>query len=237
MSQIKPILVPRLPPLFRSRRARLLAVLVIAALVVAAVASLSLIQRLVPMLLDAERLRATLATFGIFAPLAFVILQAAQVLLAPVPGQILALAGGYLFGPILGTAYSLIGVTIGSAIAFVLSRHYGRPLAERLLHPETLASVDGFIEARGRLAVFLVFLLPGLPDDALCLVAGLTKIPVSQLIVLSFVGRLPGYLLVSLAGAQLASRNLVEAGVLLGLLVVTTVLVFWKHDALLDRVS
>ncbi|MEF8827066.1 MAG: hypothetical protein V5A34_11250 [Halapricum sp.] len=51
------------------------------------------------------------------APLAFVLLQAVQVVIAPIPGQVLALASGWLFGLVWGTVYSIIGATLGSYTA------------------------------------------------------------------------------------------------------------------------
>lgn len=237
MPSIEPVLLPRTPPIFASRRARRLGLLILAILILVFAVSLSAVERFLPMLLDAHTLRAELSNYGLFAPVAFILLQAAQVILAPVPGQILAFVGGYLFGPLLGTLYSLIGATLGSTIAFFLSRRLGRPVVEDLLHPETLAAVDGFVEEHGRVGVFLVFLLPGLPDDALCLVAGLTTIPLGQLVVLSIVGRLPAYLLITLAGARIATQDHFEAGLILGGLALVTLVVYWKHEAILDRLA
>lgn len=237
MPPIEPVLVPRTPPIFASRRARRAGLVLLGALVVLFAVSLSAVERFLPLLFDAPALRAEIARYGVFAPIVFILLQVTQVLLAPIPGQVLAFIGGYLFGPVLGTLYSLIGTTIGSALGFALSRRFGRPVAEELLHPETLAIVDGFIEDHGRVGVFLVFLLPGLPDDALCLAAGLTTIPVSELVLLSVVGRLPGYLLVTLAGAQVATQNILEAAVILGLMLFLTVVVYLTYEEILDRAT
>ena len=71
-------------------------------------ASLALI-RAVPKVRDPETIRAYVLGVGALAPAAFVLIQIVQVLLAPVPGHAIAVAGGYLFGPWLGTAYSLSG--------------------------------------------------------------------------------------------------------------------------------
>ena len=62
-----------------------------------------------PEVRDPETIRAYVLGFGALAPAAFVLIQIVQVLLAPVPGHALAVAGGYLFGPWLGAAYSLSG--------------------------------------------------------------------------------------------------------------------------------
>jgi uncharacterized membrane protein YdjX (TVP38/TMEM64 family) len=169
-----------------------------------------------PELLDPRALRAFVLGFGPFAPVVFVFLQATQVVVAPIPGQVVGLVGGYLFGPVWGTAYSLLGVAVGSTVVFVLSRRYGRPYVERFIVPETVAEFDDLVDSGGLVGLFLVFLIPGLPDDAVCFLAGLTRIPVSKLVLVAVVGRAPGFLLVAVVGADLAAGRASAALWLLG---------------------
>jgi len=221
------------PPIFVSSRARRLAFLLLGALLAAVLAGMALFDSSIGTLTDPELIRETIDGYGVFAPIAFVVLQVLQVLFAPIPGQVLAMAGGYIFGPVDGLLYSLIGATIGSAIAFALSRRYGRPVVERLIHPRTLTTVDEFLEAHGRLAVLLVFLVPGLPDDALCFVCGLTPVPLRSLVVLSFVGRIPGYALLSLAGGRFATHRPLEAALILAVVALAAFLGYLARDRLL----
>ena len=79
----------------------------------------------------AGSLLAVLETVGPFAPLLFVALQTLQVIVAPVPGQILAGVGGYLFGPLVGTGYSMLGVVLGSIVVFVLTRRSSSGMGAR----------------------------------------------------------------------------------------------------------
>lgn len=139
-----------------------------------------------------ERLQALVARLGPLSPLAIVGLQAAQVLLAPIPGQVVGLASGYLFGPWLGTLYSMLGLVLGTYLAVWLVRRWGRPLVERLLPAETLARVDRIAGRLGAPLLFLVFLVPFLPDDAILLVAGLAGVPMADILLAAFFGRLPG---------------------------------------------
>ncbi|MDR5655940.1 TVP38/TMEM64 family protein [Halodesulfurarchaeum sp. HSR-GB] len=225
---------PVLPPIFVSPRARWIAILSILVLLVLAGVGLVLFDYSFGSMLDAQAVREAVESFGLLAPLVFILIQATQVVVAPIPGQVLALAGGYAFGPVLGTIYSLIGATIGSAIAFGLSRRFGRPAVERLVHPLTLEMVDGFLEDHGRLAVFLVFLVPGLPDDALCFVCGLTPLPLSHLVVLSTLGRIPGYAMLSLAGGRLATNRPLEAALIIALIAVLAALAYYQRERLLE---
>lgn len=124
----------------------------------------------------------------------------------------------------------MIGVTIGSAIAFWLSRKYGRPYVESKIDIDLMEEFDEFIEKHGRKSVFLIFLIPGLPDDAVCFVSGLTKIPLRQLVVLALIARTPAFLLASMAGSSLAASEMMKFGVFSLVLVLSSVIGYLKLD-------
>lgn len=173
---------------------------------------------------DPVRLREWVRDWGAWAPLGIIGLQMTQVLIAPIPGHVVGLASGYLFGVVWGTFYSVLGTALGSLIAFVLARTYGRPLVERLLPPETLERLDAGAQHRGLFFFVLLFLLPFLPDDVACLVAGLTPMPIPALMLAVLAGRPPGILVSCWVGANAAGLStaqwalLIAASVLLALL-------------------
>ncbi len=156
---------------------------------------------------DQVRLREWVRSWGAWAPLATVALQMAQVLLAPIPGHVVGLASGYLFGVAWGTFYSVLGTALGSLIAFSLARAYGRPLVERLVPPQTLVRLDAGAQRRALSFFVLVFLLPFLPDDLVCFVAGLTPIPIPALMLAVLAGRPPGILVSCWLGANAAGLS------------------------------
>lgn len=164
---------------------------------------------------DQDQLREWVCNWGAWAPLAIMALQMVQVLLAPIPGQVLGLASGYLFGVAWGTFYSVAGTALGSLVAIILARAYGRPLIERLVPPEILTRLDAGAKRRGLLFFVLVFLLPFLPDDLACLVAGLTPIPIPALMLAVVSGRLPGVLVSCWLGANATSLNTVQWAMLI----------------------
>jgi uncharacterized membrane protein YdjX (TVP38/TMEM64 family) len=182
--------------------------------------------------------------YGKWAPLVMIVLHATQVILAPIPGQALDLLNGYLFCPWLGTVYSMMGIMLGSALVMWLSRRFGRPLVERFVDPQTLDKLDGVTEQRGELVIFLIFLVPFLPDDAICFLAGLTNIPLPKLVLLAAVGRLPGVFVASWLGATANEFKPVH-WILAGVLTVVVGVVFWRFKdrieegmlRLVDRVS
>ena len=126
---------------------------------------------------DQAKVQEFVIGFGLWALLATTLLHVAQVLLAPIPGQVINVVNGYLFGPVWGTIYSMVGAIVGSSLVMFLARRFGRPWAERLIKKETLERLDGYSRRRGALFFFLIFLLPFLPDDVACFLAGLTPLP------------------------------------------------------------
>ncbi|MFB6362024.1 MAG: TVP38/TMEM64 family protein [Halobacteriales archaeon] len=187
-------------------------------------------RRYAPFLFDATELRAWLAGFGVLAPLVFIALQAVQVVAAPIPGQVAAVVAGYLFGAIWGTVYSLTGVMIGSAVAFSISKRYGRPAVERLIDDDVLASFDGLVEQAGLVGLFVFVVIPGLPDDVVCFVGGLTQLRLLTFLAVLVLGRFPAYALAVYAGGQFATGQLLEATLLIALFVAISAVAYHNRE-------
>ena len=160
-------------------------------------------------------LQAWMASLGGFAPLVSIALNTAQVIAAPIPGQVIGLANGYLFGVWLGTLYSLLGVMLGTGIVLTLTRRWGRPFVVRLVPTAQLEKLDRLVARRGALFFFLIFLLPFLPDDLACFAIGLTDLALGKMMTLIVIGRLPGLIVSSWVGANAASLSLAGWGVLI----------------------
>lgn len=146
-------------------------------------------------------LQATVAGFGAWAPLAFFLLQTAQIIISPIPGNVTALVGGALFDFWPAMLISTAATLAGSALAFGLARLFGRPLVVRLVGK---ATVEKYIDAFTGRSLFLLaamFLIPFFPDDALCLIAGLTAIRWLPFLVIVLVARPPGLVFSTLVGS------------------------------------
>lgn len=155
----------------------------------------------------AEVIREYVESYGVFAPIVFIFLSALQVIIAPVPGQAAGLVGGFIFGTVLGTIYGMIGLAIGSVITFSLARKFGQPIVEKLVDKNTLEKFHMFSKKKGELGLFAIYLLPALPDDIMCYLAGLTNIKIHRFIAITILGRLPSFFVLSAVGAGLTSKN------------------------------
>ncbi len=128
--------------------------------------------------------------------------QIIQVVIAPIPGQAVDVANGYVFGPWIGPVLSVTGISLGSILAIWLARRFGRPLIRAWLGARSVATIDRYTGKTSLKYFFLFFLLPGLPDDLLCFALGLSEIPWRYAVPTVIVGRLPGITLAVWLGAS-----------------------------------
>ncbi|MGI5997440.1 MAG: TVP38/TMEM64 family protein [Lutispora sp.] len=184
-----------------------------------------------------EKIRNMIDKAGPWGPLVFISIQIAQVLIAPIPGQVAGLVGGYLFGPLWGLIYTMIGATIGFTLIFVLTRRYGRPFVEYFVDKRTMDKFDHLIEGKGKLVFFLIFLLPVFPDDLISFIAGLTTIPIRSLVIISVLGRLPGYAILTFTGNGLTYENLNPVIVSVAMLLILLAIAWWKRKWLHEFVE
>jgi uncharacterized membrane protein YdjX (TVP38/TMEM64 family) len=185
-----------------------------------------LIQRLSNRQQIVEMLRAA----GIRGPLACIGVQFVQVVIFVIPGEITQFAAGYVFGAGLGFLYSVTGIMLGSAFNFGFARVVGRPTLERLIHQSTLEKVDrALTSAKGKSGLFLLFLLPGMPKDAMSYGAGLSKMNLLEFVVVSGLARSPALLASILLGSQ-AYRRDYTAMVLTAAVVVAAVAGYYFYE-------
>ncbi len=150
---------------------------------------------------DKQRLVGFIREHRAYAAFIFIGLQTAQVIAAPVPGEVTGFAGGILFGTLWGIVFSTIGLTLGSWLAFGLSRLLGRPLVEMVVNPETIKKYDYVMKHKGMFLAFLMFLIPGFPKDILCYILGLGHMGQREFLLVSTIGRLLGTTLLTIGGA------------------------------------
>ncbi|MCX8021335.1 MAG: VTT domain-containing protein [Syntrophorhabdaceae bacterium] len=149
---------------------------------------------------EPKRLKAFIASFGPLSSVVFIFVQAFQVVLAPIPGEITGFIGGLLFGNTIGLIYSTIGLTLGSLGAFTITRTFGIKFVEKVVKKEYIDRFNDFVTHKGLNITFVLFLLPGFPKDSLCYLLGLTRIKVVDFLFFNIFGRLPGTLMLTLQG-------------------------------------
>ena len=160
----------------------------------------------------------------------FVAIQILQVVIAPIPGQAAAFAGGFIFGFWKGWGLTTLGLLIGSLIAMALARLLGLSLVRKVVPESIIQRFDSVVSDGGYMTFFMIFLLPALPDDAVCFLAGLTKLKLLPLSLVCLLGRAPGMAVLSLTGAGFADGLTVWVEVLFAVMMILSVLLwlFWE---------
>lgn len=184
-------------------------------------------------IVDQEAVKAWITSLGIWGPLAFILLQITQTVISPIPGNVVGFVGGLLFGW-WGVLLSTIGSTIGYAIVLILVRRFGRDLVEKLISKDLLDKFDYLATEKGSMIFFLIFLIPALPDDVVMCIAGLTKLPVRQLLFMAAVGRFPSVVVTNQLGNSISNDNIGQAIVLAVVSLIVVGFCLWKREAIMQ---
>ena len=140
--------------------------------------------------LSAAALEQWVLGYGTAGPLVFILVYALATVLF-LPGSLVTLAGGALFGPLWGTLYNLTGATLGATLAFLISRYVAGAWVEQRTAGRLKQLKEG-VEAEGWRFVALVRLVPLFPFNALNYALGLTRIRLGHYVIASYLCMLPG---------------------------------------------
>ncbi|MHB8453563.1 MAG: VTT domain-containing protein [Acidiferrobacterales bacterium] len=167
--------------------------------------------------LDAATLQERVASAGAFGSLVYMAIYVAATVLF-LPGSVITLAGGALFGPAWGTLYSLAGATLGATIAFLIARYLASAWINRRAGGWMKQLMDG-VEEEGWRFVAFARLMPLFPFNLLNYALGLTRIRLIPYVVASWIFMLPGAIAYTYLGyvgreAVAGGQGLIRKGLL-----------------------
>ncbi len=125
-----------------------------------------------------------LTSLGLYSPIFFILLQALQVVISPIPGELTGIVGGYIYGATFGFILSTLGLALGSLAAFELARILGRPFVEKFVNQNLVKKFEFLTTGTGATLCFLLFLIPGFPKDVVCYLLGLSRMRLRTFLVL-----------------------------------------------------
>ena len=180
-----------------------------------------------------QKLGEYIARCSPWSHLAYFGIQLASVVVAPIPSNLTAAAGAYLFG--LWPAFLLTwgAVTLGSAIVFALARALGQRFVSQFVSEKLSGKYLDVIRRKRDVFLALAFLFPFFPDDILCILAGLTDISFRRFFLLVLAARPWGLLVSCMVGSATLSIPLWSMA-LLGIAGLTVFLLAMKYG---DRVE
>ena len=157
---------------------------------------------------DPQKLSITLQSYGIWGVLAMIIIIAGQVVFAFLPGEIVEVLAGFIYGNIAGMLICIIGMGLGTMIIFGLTRLIGHSFLYRMIDRDKLLSVS-FLQNHQRLEMilFLIYFIPGTPKDLITYFAPLLNINLTKLLLITSIARIPSIVTSTISGNALYEQN------------------------------
>lgn len=191
------------------------------------------IRFVIRLYLDKQFLKETVASWGWLAPIVFILIQALQVVIAPIPGEVTGPVGGALFGTTWGLIYSTLGLTAGTLLCFAIGRMWGEPFVRRWLSDHHWNRMNFVIEAEGAILCFILYLIPGFPKDIVSYLFGISPLPFWVFAVVSTIGRLPGTWIGSYFGAHVAEQRYLYSLAFIALVFACTLPIFYYRPRII----
>lgn len=171
-------------------------------------------------------------------PLGFLILlamQFMQIVVAFIPGEVVQMAAGMMYGPWLGAAVILLGCVISSAFVFVVVHRLGAPFVQDMVPTKYLDKFRAFEES-GKLSivVFILFLIPAMPKDTFTYLVPLTNMRMRDFLVLSNVGRIPGIVISTYAANGLVDGNITQSIIIFAVVAVIAIVAIVFRDKIMN---
>ncbi len=182
-----------------------------------------------------KELEQTIRSYRSQSILIYIAAQVIQVVLSVIPGQALQFAGGYLFGTLLGLLFSVIGIAIGSTLAYYVARILGRDAVHLFFGKRKVTEMlDLMNSPKGLIVTFVIFLIPGVPKDLCSYAAGLSNLKLRPYLIVSMIARIPGMLGCLIIGQQVGAGGYTSAAVIAAIALVLLLLGVIFRKRILD---
>lgn len=172
--------------------------------------------------------------FGVGGILVLILLQALQIVVAVLPGGIVEIVGGMIYGTTTGLFISITGILLGSLTAFYIARRFGKKIIKKLVNPKQFEKYEALSKSRKfKTMVILFFFLPGIPKDVLIYVIG--AVSNFKMGLLASVVRIPSIVVSVFAGSLFGSGNVKTAVITYGIFLFVGTIGVLLHNKIMDR--
>ncbi|MGL5574335.1 MAG: TVP38/TMEM64 family protein [Sarcina sp.] len=153
-----------------------------------------------------NKIKQLILSYGSYSIFVFIFLQIMQIVIFFIPGEVVQFAGGYIFGPYLSFVLCIIGIVIGSAITFSISRKFGKPFVEKIVSKDSLWIIRKIEAAKHhreekhphkarkkhpKTIIFILYMIPGIPKDILGYISGIADMSLKEFLIISTIARSP----------------------------------------------
>lgn len=184
-----------------------------------------------------EELKEFISSFGYYGVIVFLLFQVLQVVIFFIPGEVMQVAGGWIYGTLGASVLSIIGINIASIFVFLISRKFGRPFVEKVVAKKQLDNIEKALSSkRLNLIVFLIYFLPGIPKDSSIFVCGISKISLKDFLIYSTLGRIPALVFSCYLGSSMISQNKFIIILLVSIVAIFGLIGLFKGEYLLKKI-
>ncbi len=162
------------------------------------------------------------------------VIQFLQIVVAFIPGEVVQIAAGMVYGPWIGALIIWVGCILSSAFIFVLVHKLGAPFVQSMVPEKYMDKLTSF-EKSGRLniVIFILFLIPGLPKDIFTYIAPLTHLRMPTFLILTNVARIPGIILSTFAAAGLVNGNIALSIILFVIVAAIAIVALFTYERIM----
>ena len=165
-------------------------------------------------------------------------LQLLQIIVAFIPGEVVQIAAGMMYGPLWGSVVILVGCVLSSMVVYELVHKLGAPFVRSMVGEKQLLKFRQFeLSGKFGVTVFILFLIPGFPKDVLTYIVPLSDMNLRTFLLLSTIGRTPGVIISTYAAAGLADGNIVTSVIIFVVAALIAIIVLLLRNRIIDAIS
>jgi len=155
-----------------------------------------------------EQFKAYIDGFGTWGFPIMLLIQIAQIVVALIPGEIIELVAGTIYGWFWGTLFCCLGILIGQFLIFKTVKFLGRDFVNNVAGSKVMNKFK-FLQDEKKLksVIFFLFFIPGTPKDLITYVVPLTKVPMRDFLIITLIARIPSVISSTYAGSAIADRD------------------------------
>ena len=165
-------------------------------------------------------------------------MQLLQIIVAFIPGEVVQIAAGMMYGPLWGSVVILVGCVLSSMVVYELVHKLGAPFVRSMVGEKQLLKFRQFeLSGKFGVTVFILFLIPGFPKDVLTYIVPLSDMNLRTFLLLSTISRTPGVIISTYAAAGLADGNIVTSVIIFVVAALIAILVLLLRNRIIDAIS
>jgi len=198
--------------------------------------------KLIPLLIslkdpqNQEKFKQHIENLGIFGWIAVLVIQVLQIFIAFIPGEIVELLAGVLYGPIGGLFLCLLGCAIGSLLIYYTLKLFANKYI--IKYKEKLKTYS-FLNNPKKIHIylFLLFFIPGIPKDIFIYLVPFLPIKFVSFLIISSIARIPTILSSTIVGSSLVNGNYLTSIIIFGIFAILGTLGILFHDKIIALFS